>query len=135
MAEKLNPFYKLFKTEVPINITRELKKTFDSVNKALSDACEQALKQPIPGEQLVLRTDASFRNARYVPMIEDNPNQKIQSKRKTYVPVRIGSKISPPPTHTHNSRCPYTQKNFWQSLWHFSSFHLFCGKQKSQQFS
>ena len=51
MAEKLNPFYKLLKTEVPINITSELKETFDSVNKELSDACELALKQPIPGKQ------------------------------------------------------------------------------------
>ena len=38
MAEKLNPFYKLLKTEVPINITSELKKTIDSINKALSDS-------------------------------------------------------------------------------------------------
>ena len=63
MAEKLNPLYKLLKTEVPINITSELKETFDLVNKALSDACELALKQPIPGKQLVLMTDASFRSA------------------------------------------------------------------------
>ena len=47
MAEKPNPFYKLLKTEMPINITSELKKTFESVNKALSDACELAPKQPI----------------------------------------------------------------------------------------
>ena len=40
MVEKLNPFYKLLKAEVPINITSDLKETFDSVNKALSDACE-----------------------------------------------------------------------------------------------
>ena len=92
MAEKLNPFYKLLKTEVPINITSELKETFDSVNKALSDACEIALKQPIPGKQLVLMTDASFRSAGYALMIEDNPNQKIQSKKKTYAPVAFGSK-------------------------------------------
>ena len=39
MAEKLNSFYKLLKTEVPINITSELRETFDSVNKALNDAC------------------------------------------------------------------------------------------------
>ena len=49
MTEKLNPFYKLLKAEVPINITSELKETFDSVNKALSHACQLALKQPIPG--------------------------------------------------------------------------------------
>ena len=83
MAETLNPFSKLLKTEVPINITLELKETFDSVTKALSDACQLALKRPITGKQLVLMTDASFRSAGYALMIEDNPHQKIQSKRKT----------------------------------------------------
>ena len=92
MAEKLNPFYKLLKTEVSINITSELKETFDSINKALSDACELALKQPIPGKQLVLMTDASFSSAGYALMIEGNPDQKNQSKMKTYAPVAFGSK-------------------------------------------
>ena len=96
MAEKLNLFYKLLKTEVLINITSELKKTFDSVNKALSDACQLALKQPIRGKQLVLRTDVSFRSAGYALMIEDNPDQKVQSNRKTYVPVAFRSKIFSP---------------------------------------
>ena len=96
MAEKLNAFYKLLKTEVPINITSELKETFDSFNKARSDACELALKQPIPGKQLVLMTDASFRSAGYALMIENNPDQKIQSKRKTYAPVAFGSKFFSP---------------------------------------
>ena len=35
MVEKLNPFYKLLKTEVTINSTSELKKIFDSVIKVL----------------------------------------------------------------------------------------------------
>ena len=96
MAEKLNPFYKLLKTEVPINITSELKETFNSVNKAPSEACELALKQPIPGKQLGLITDASFRSAGYALTIEDNPDQKIQSKRKTYARVAFGSKIFSP---------------------------------------
>ena len=96
MAEKLNPFYKLLKAEVPINITSDLKETFDSVNKALSDACQLALKQPIPGKQLVLTTDASFRSAGYALMIEDNPDQKIHSERKTYAPVAFGSKLFSP---------------------------------------
>ena len=95
-AEKLNPFYKLLKAEVPIVITSELKETFDSVNKALSDACELALRQPIHGKQLVLITDASFRSAGCALMIEDNPDQKIQSKRKTYAPVAFGSKSFSP---------------------------------------
>ena len=131
MAEKLYPFYKLLKTEVPINITSELKETFDSVHKALSDACELALKQPIPGKQLVLMTDASFRSAGYALMTEDNPDQKIQSKRKTYAPWHLAQKFSP----LHNLKCPYTQKKFWLSIWHFSSLHISCGKQQSQQLS
>ena len=102
MAEKLNPFYKSFKTELPINITSELKQTFDSVKKALSDDCDLALKQPIPGKQLFLMTDASFRSAGYALMIEDNPDHKKQSKRKTYGPWHLAQKISP----LHNLRCP-----------------------------
>ena len=93
MAEKLNPFYKMLKRELPINITSELKETFDSVIKALSDACELALKQTMPGKQLVLMMDASFRSASYAFMIEDNPDQKLQSKRRTYAPVAFGSKL------------------------------------------
>ena len=131
MAEKLHPFYKLLKTEMPINITSEFKEIFDSVNKALSDACELALKQPIPGKQLVLMTAASFRTAGYALMIEDNPNQKIQSKRKTYAPLAFGSKIF----SLHKLKCPYIPKNFWQSFWHFLSLHTFCGKQQSQRLS
>ena len=83
MAQTLNPFYKLLESEVPINITSELKKTIDSLNKALSDACQLALKQPISGKQIVLMTDASFRSAGFALMIGDNPDQKVQSKRKT----------------------------------------------------
>ena len=96
MAEKLNPFYKFLKAEVSINITSELKETFDSVDKAVSDACELELKQPTPGKQLVLLTDASLRSEGYALMIEDNPNQKLQSKRKTYAIVAFGSKIFTP---------------------------------------
>ena len=96
MAEKLNPFNKLLKAEISINITSELKETFDSVNKELIDACESALKQPIPGKQLVLMTDESFRSAGYALMIEVNPDQRLQSKRKTYAPVAFGSKIFSP---------------------------------------
>ena len=78
MAAKLNPFYKLLKAEVPINITSEMKETFVSLNKVVSDACELALKQSNPGKQVVLMTDANFRSAGYALMVEDNPDQKIQ---------------------------------------------------------
>ena len=129
LAEKPNPFYRLLKTELPIIITTELKETFYSVNKAFSDACELALKQPTPSEQLVLMTDASFRSAGYAFLIEDNPDQKMQSKRKSYAPGQLAQKNFP----LHNLKRPFTQRNFWQSIWHFSSLHTFCGKQQSQQ--
>ena len=77
LVEKLNPFYKIRKAEVPINIASDLKEIFDSINKALSDACELALNQPTPGKQLVLMTDASFRSAGCALKIEENPDQKI----------------------------------------------------------
>ena len=96
MAEKLNPFCKLLKAEVPINFTSELEELFDSVKKAFSDACQLAIKQPNPRKQLVLMTDASFRSARYALMIQDNPDQKLHSKQKTYAPVAFGSKIFSP---------------------------------------
>ena len=92
MAEQFNPFKNFLKAEVPINITSELNENFDSQNKALSDACELALKQPIPGKQLVLMTDANLRSAGYNLMIEDNPDEKDQSKGKTYALVAFGSK-------------------------------------------
>ena len=38
-------------------------------------------------------TDASFRGAGNALMVEDNPDQKIQSKRKTDAPVAFGSKF------------------------------------------
>ena len=122
-AEKLHPFYKLLKTAVPINITSELKETFDSVNKALSDACKLALKQPIPGKQLVLMTDASFRSAGCALMIEDNADQKIQSNRKTYAPVAFGSKIFPP-AQTKKSK---NSKEFLAIYIAFLKFAAFCG--------
>ena len=89
LAQKRNPFYKLLITEVPINLTSELKGTINSVNKGLSDTCELALKQPITGKQLVLMTIASSRSAGYGLMIEDNTDQKIQSKRYTDAPLGV----------------------------------------------
>ena len=57
----------MLKTDMPINITSELKETFDSVNKALSEACQLALKQPIPGKQLVPMADARASEVLHMP--------------------------------------------------------------------
>ena len=78
MVEKLIPFDKLSKSEKPVKIMSKHKETFHS-DKALRNAGEFALKQPLPKRRLSLKTDASFRSAL---MIKYNPEQKIQSKRK-----------------------------------------------------
>ena len=41
-------------------------------------------------------TDASFGAAGYAVLIEDNPNQKFTSLRKSYAPVAYGSKTFNP---------------------------------------
>ena len=96
-AEKPNPFHKLLKAEVPINITSELE-TFDPFKKTLSGSCEFSfeLERPIPGKQLVLLTEASFRSAGYAPKVEDTPDHKIQWKRQTYGPMAFGWKTFSP---------------------------------------
>ena len=93
MAGKHNSFYKLLNVETANNIISELEKTFDWVNKALSDACEWTSMQPIPRKKIVLMTDSSVRSAGYALMIEDNPDQKKQSKRRTDAPVAFRSNI------------------------------------------
>ena len=93
MAEKHKLSEKLFTAEVPINITSKLKDSFDSVIKALSDACALALKQLISRRELELMTDASSKSAGYALTIEDNTDQNIQSKRKTHAPVVFRSEI------------------------------------------
>ena len=80
MVEKLNPLLKLLKTASLNNGTLEFNDTFDSVNKALSDACELTLKQPLPGEKRVLLTDGSLRSSGYALMIGYDPVEKLQSK-------------------------------------------------------
>ena len=114
LAEDLTPFYKLLVAETLINKTSELKQTFDSVNKVLSDACELALKQPLPGKQLVLMIHESFRNTGYALMIEDNKEQKVQSKRKTNAPVTVVPKIKnvPPAQLTMSFYCKGTFTNY-----------------------
>ena len=99
MAEQPNLFYKLLKTEVPIDITSELKETFDLVNKALTDAFELATETTHSRKVARLEDGCQLQNAGYALMIEDNPDQKIQSKRKTYAPVAFGSKIVSPAQH------------------------------------
>ena len=71
-------------------------KEFREINEAVDRCCQLALRQPLPGKQLVLMTDASFQAAGYAVLIEDDPNQKYTSTRKTYAPIAYGSKTYSP---------------------------------------
>ena len=81
MAGKLNPFYNLPKAGTQIEITSELKETFDAVSRALNKACELALKQAIARKQLVVMTEATFQSAVFALMVEDNADPRTQSKQ------------------------------------------------------
>ena len=63
------------------------------MNRALGDACELALKHLPPEMQLALMMDASFRSVSRPRTTEVNPEQEIQSKRKTNRPVAFGSEL------------------------------------------
>ena len=99
LAERVTPFFQLLKTtdaKTKIPITPDIMKEFREINEAL-DRCRQlALRQPLTGKQLVLMTDASFQAAGYAVLIEDDPNQKYTSTRKTYPPIAYGSKTFSP---------------------------------------
>ena len=69
---------------------------FREINEALDRCCQLVLRQPLPCKQQVLMTDASFQAAGYEVLIEDDPNQKYTSTRKTYAPIAYGSETYSP---------------------------------------
>ena len=99
LAERRTPFFQLLKTtdaKTKIPITPDIMKEFREINEALDRCCQLTLRQPSPGKQLVLMTDASFQAAGYAVLIEDDPNQKYISTSKTYAPIAYGSKTNSP---------------------------------------
>ena len=99
MAERLTPFFQLLKTayaRAKIAITPDIMKEFREINEALHRCCQLALRQPLPGKQLVLMTDARSQAAGYAVLIEDDPNQNYTSTRETHAPIAYGSKTYSP---------------------------------------
>ena len=99
LTERLTPFFQLLKTtdaKTKIPITPDITEEFREINETLDRCCQLALRQPLPGKQLVVMIDASFQAAGYAVLIEDDPNQKYTSTRKTYAPIAYGSKTFSP---------------------------------------
>ena len=108
-AERLTLYFQLpeitdAKAKIPI--TLDIMKEMRETNEALDRCCQLAIRQPLPGIQLVLMTDASFQAAGYAVLIENDPNQKYTSTRKFFAP------IAQKRTHHPKSKCPSRQKNF-----------------------
>ena len=124
LSEKLTPFFKLLKQTSQFSIPDTILEAFKSLNQQLEQSCKLALKQPIKNKQLILMTDASFTAAGYAIMIEDDPDQKLQSRRKTYAPIAFGSKTFNP---TQLKMSIYA-KEFLAIYFAFSEFgHLMWG--------
>ena len=96
LSERLGPFYKMLKSDEKVLVSNELVRQFEEMSKAFDKCCDLGQQQPIPNKQSALMTDASFGAAGYAVLIEDDPNQKFSSLRKSYAPVAYGSKTFTP---------------------------------------
>ena len=96
LSERLSPFFKLLEETTKFYISTNLVEELTSLNKLLENSCQLALRQPLKEKQLIVMSDASFTAAGYAIMIEEDPNQKLQFKRKTYAPIAFGSKTFNP---------------------------------------
>ena len=103
---------------------------FREINEALETldrCCQLGLRQPLPGKQLVVMTDASSQAAGYAVLIEDDPNQNYTSTRKTYAPIAYGSKIY----STSQIKMSIYAKEFLAIYMAFKEFgHIFWGATK-----
>ena len=90
LSERLSPFFKLLKETSKFYVPTILVGDSTNLNKLLEIFCQLALKPPLKNKQLIVMSDANFRAAGYAIIIEDDPNQKVQSKRKTYAPIAFG---------------------------------------------
>ena len=124
LSERLSPFFKLLKETSKFYVPTNLVEDFANPNKLLENSGQLALKQPLKNKQLKVMSGASFTAAGYAIMIEDDPNQKLQSRRKTYAPKAFGSKTFNP---TQTKMSIYA-KEFFSIYFAFVEFgHLMWG--------
>ena len=117
----------MLKSDEKFLVSKELVQQFEEINKALDKCCILALQKPIPNKQIALMTDASFGAAGYAVLIEDDPNQKFTSLRKSYAPVACGSKTFIPA----QIKMSIHAKEFLAIYFAFKEFgHIFWGAPK-----
>ena len=124
LSERLAPFFKLPKETSQFYVLTNLVEDFTNLYKLLENFCQLELKQPLKDKQLIVMSDASFMAAGYAITIEVGPNQKLQSKRKTYAPIAFGSKTF---NRTQTKMSIYA-KEFFSIYFAFGKFgHLMWG--------
>ena len=64
---------------------------FTNLNKFPENSCQLASREPFKDKHLKIMSDVIFTAAGSAIMIEDDHNQKLQSKRETYAPKAFGS--------------------------------------------
>ena len=127
LSERLAPFYKMLKSDEKVLVSKKLVQQFEEIKKALDKGCDLALQQPIPNKKIALMTDARFGAAGYAVLIEDDPNQKFTSLRKSYAPVAYGSKTFTPA----QIKMSIYAKEFLAIYFAFKEFgHIFWGAPK-----
>ena len=94
--------------------------TINELNQQLKKSWSLSFRQQIKKKQLILMSDASFKSTGYVIMIEDDPNQKLRSRIKTYCPLGRNHLIQ------HNLKCRYTQTSSFQFILHFLNLDILC---------
>ena len=73
-------------------------------------------------------SDASFMAAGYAIMIEDDPNQKLQYKRKTCAQLRLDQNHS----IKNRRKCQYMRKSSFPYILHLLNLDISCGETPSQ---
>ena len=120
--------YELLKADAKITVSEVLVDNYEEYSASLAEACGLALRQPITRKQKVFMTDATFRASGYALMIEENDERILRSKRKTFAPVALGSRVFSPVQLKMSLCC----KEFWQYTTPSSSIAIYYGKRQYQ---
>ena len=130
LSERPTPFFKLLKDTSNFFVPTNSLENFTDMNKLLENLWPLALKKPLKIKQLIVMSDASLTAAGYATMIEDDPNRKLQSERKTYALIAFGS-ITFKSKH-HRRKCHYMQRIAFPYISHLLNLGTSCEEAPSQ---
>ena len=108
LSEKLVPFFQLLKKDEKVLVTSKLIEQFNEINRDLDRCSQLALRQPLPNQQLVLMTDASFTAAGMLYSLKTiQPRNSLQSRNPMRLLLMARKLLFLP-----NSKGRYVRKNF-----------------------